>query len=366
MKDWVKNALLFGASSLIALGGIEVGLRTIGDDLAIGNQYAFYRFDPELGWGNTPGETGTYIRREFSYPVSNNALGMRDDEIEAKEPGEKRIAVLGDSFTWGVGAAADERFTEVIEKLDPTFNVLNFGVSGYGTVQEAVQLEQVLAQNPDAVVVAFCLGNDPLDNLLPFRYSYHKPTAELGPDGKVGIVGYPLYEAQSFGAALSGGLSELRIVGLVQQFLRRRAEKTWMEENGRKVDVALRDAQMYAPDAALTEDERAQRERALDVAAGLLAQMNAETTAKLGSGRFVVLLVPTKFEAGIAEQAPDGAEPNRVADAIKTRLDAAGVPVVDGRAVITPQDFWERDGHWRPAGHEKIGRLLADDLEARL
>ena len=366
MKDWIKNAMLFGASSLIALGGIEIGLRTIGDDLAMGNQYAFFRFDPKLGWGNTPGETGNYIRSEFSYPVSNNALGMRDDEIEAKKPGEKRVAVLGDSFTWGVGTATGERFTEVIEKLDPAFNVLNFGVSGYGTVQQSVQLEQALAQDPDAVVVAFCLGNDPLDNLLPFRYNYHKPTAELGPDGKVEVVGYPLYEVQSFGAALSGGLSELRVVGLVRQFLRRRAEKAWMEENGREVDVTLRDAEMYAPDSALTDDERAQRERALDVAAGLLAQMNAETAAKLGAGRFVVLFVPTKFEAGIAEQALEGAEQNRVADALKTRLDAAGVPVVDGRTAITPQDFWERDGHWRPAGHEKIGRLLADGLKGRL
>ena len=366
MREWLKNTLLFGGSSLVALAGIEVGLRTIGDDLALGNQYAFYRFDPKLGWTNTPGETGMYRRLEFSYPVANNALGMRDDEIEAKKDGEKRIAVLGDSFTWGVGAATGERFTEVMEKVDPALNVLNFGVSGYGTVQQSLQLDLALAQQPDAVVVALCLGNDVLDNVYPFRYGYHKPTAKLGPDGKPEVAGYPLYEVKSFGSALSGGLANFRIVGLIQQYLRRQEEKAWMKKNGGGANYTLRDAQLYLPDSALTEAERGQRERALDVTAALLGEMRDKVTSALGEGRFVVMLVPTKFEAGIAEQILDGAEADRVGDDLKSRLDALGVTVTDGRTVITPRDFWPRDGHWSPAGHDKIGRMLVNELETRL
>jgi len=31
------------------------------------NQYAFYRFDPRLGWANEPNSVGIYKRREFEY-----------------------------------------------------------------------------------------------------------------------------------------------------------------------------------------------------------------------------------------------------------------------------------------------------------
>lgn len=366
MRDFWKNAAVFGVSSLVALAGIEIGLRTIGRDLALGNHYSFYRFDPVLGWTNTPGEAGTYSRPEFTYPVSNNSLGMREAEIGDKQPGDKRVAVLGDSFVWGVGAADGQRFTEIVEKLDPSYDVLNFGVSGYGTVQQSLQLGQALALKPDAVVVALCLGNDLLDNVMPFRYGYHKPTAEIGPDGDPVISGHPLYESQSFGESLVGAFARIRIVGLIQQWQRRRAERAWMADNGRESRFTLTDAQMYVPDAALTEDERAQRAEAFEVAIGLLADMDRRVTEALGPDRFVVLFVPTKFEVGTAEQILPDAEPNRVADTIAAGLAAASVPFVDGRQVITAGDFWRNDGHWTPAGHEKIGTLLARDLDSRL
>jgi hypothetical protein len=36
--------------------------------------------------------------------------------------------------------------------------------------------------------------------------------------------------------------------------------------------------------------------------------------------------------------------------------------VIDGRSVITPDDFWHVDGHWRPSGQKKVGQLLAKFL----
>ena len=51
MKNFLINTTLVIMSSLIAIGGIELGLRWFGDEtLAYGNQYAFYRFDEKLGW----------------------------------------------------------------------------------------------------------------------------------------------------------------------------------------------------------------------------------------------------------------------------------------------------------------------------
>jgi len=148
--------------------------------------------------------------------------------------------------------------------------------------------------------------------------------------------------------------------------MRRQAEKSWMDENGRTVDYTLNDAEMYVPDMALSPEKRAERKKALDIAAALLKQMDDKVSRAIGPGRFEVLFVPTKFEAGIAEQQLDGADRDYVARELKSRLDAAGVGVVDGREVIGPEEFWQRDGHWNPQGHMKIGKLLAADLAAKL
>ena len=56
-------------------------------------------------------------------------LGITD-----KRKDEFRVAFLGDSFTWGVGTPYGERFTEIVESLNPKINALNFGVTGYSPV----------------------------------------------------------------------------------------------------------------------------------------------------------------------------------------------------------------------------------------
>jgi len=50
--------------------------------------------------------------------VGINSYGMRyRDFSKDKKPGIYRVAVLGDSYTWGIGAADAERFTEKVEDL---------------------------------------------------------------------------------------------------------------------------------------------------------------------------------------------------------------------------------------------------------
>ena len=77
------------------------------------------------------------------------------------------MMVLGDSLTWGVGLAVEERFTAIAEDLlnrasaGATFDVLNFGPTGNPTVVERDILEAYKdLVEPDLVVVGFC-SNDP-------------------------------------------------------------------------------------------------------------------------------------------------------------------------------------------------------------
>lgn len=137
----------------------------------------FGQFDPLLGWSLKPAVEAPHFSGEYNVIVKQNSHGMRDKEYKKKKSRDKyRIAVTGDSFVWGYGVNNDEIFTEVLEKkLGSGFEILNFGVSGYGTDQELLQFKsKILEFEPDMLIVSFY--NNDIENIISSRqYGYSKP-----------------------------------------------------------------------------------------------------------------------------------------------------------------------------------------------
>jgi hypothetical protein len=104
----------------------------------------------------------------WGHVVVNNSQGFRDGEWASPKPaGVCRIAVLGDSLTWGQGLAVEQRYTQVLQGLlqerfpQKNIQVLNFGIQGLPTTQERDLLRKYKDRlQPDQVVVGFCY-NDP-------------------------------------------------------------------------------------------------------------------------------------------------------------------------------------------------------------
>ena len=351
------NALVFMTSCVIALAGAELALRLWGPEvLAMGNQYVFYRYDPVLGWDNLANARGRFSRSEFSYLVQINSIGMRDPEIAPKRSDEYRVAVLGDSFTWGVGVSYGERFTERLEARDRRLNVLNFGVSGFGPIQYLLQLDKVLSMKPDYIIVAFCLGNDVSDNVSYAPYNHPKPYVVLTADGEsFEIKGYPLPDTRQNGTFLTGAASTLRIVGAVKLLI------GLANRLGDKDSIGINPAMLYVPLDKLSASQRAKAFAAFKLNTLIFAKMKTKIDLALGAHHFAVLLAPTKLELGLEPHGPDF-NPNAIADRVGADLSNLGIPVIDGRAAIVPSDFWKQDAHWRPSGHEKIAALLAKYL----
>ena len=98
------------------------------------------------------------VTPEFSYPVSVNSLGFLGGEWPRIKAKWKRILVLGDSFTEGIGAPADSSWPFLLEKMlnsDSVFaEVFNAGVSGSDPVfQNRLFQHKLVSYLPEMVVM---------------------------------------------------------------------------------------------------------------------------------------------------------------------------------------------------------------------
>jgi lysophospholipase L1-like esterase len=107
------------------------------------------------------GHAGDFVAvRGGGPPVVTNSLGFREREIPPKSPAHYRIAVVGDSFTWGQGIAADERFSNLIGvSLGPGYEVLNFGRPGNNMPEHLGALDQVLPASPDFILLQLYIND---------------------------------------------------------------------------------------------------------------------------------------------------------------------------------------------------------------
>jgi hypothetical protein len=138
-----------------------------------------------------------WYRKENNVYVRVNGDGLRDREHPKEKPANTiRIALLGDSYAEALQVPMEDAFWEVMRrKLDqcPDFTqerqveVINFGVSGYGTAQELITLrEKVWSYSPDVVMLAVTTNNDISDNLRALKKTDEIPYFVLR-DGKLSL-----------------------------------------------------------------------------------------------------------------------------------------------------------------------------------
>jgi len=132
-----------------------------------------YQFDPNSEFHvSYDGNPDGYFDENNRLHYKLNNYGFRGDDYRMeKQPGTYRIIVLGDSFTFGDGVKDEDTFClqlqKELRKLNPKVEVLNFGTSGWNTVDQISYFDQMGYRfNPDLVVVAYVL-NDGSHELWP-------------------------------------------------------------------------------------------------------------------------------------------------------------------------------------------------------
>lgn len=103
--------------------------------------------DPILGW---------VARRE------TNTAGMRDDREYEKvpPPDTLRISAFGDSFTFSSDVALEDSWSKQLSAIEPSVEVLNYGVGAYGLDQAFLRYLKVgTTYNPDIVFIGYMSEN---------------------------------------------------------------------------------------------------------------------------------------------------------------------------------------------------------------
>jgi len=208
-----RKEIALALVSLVFTGLLaEMYLRAF--DPQINEANSMFEYDDSLGWRFIAGKSGTIVYPgESDHDIKINARGFRDAPPEGEHG--KKILVLGDSFVSNISVEDNEVFTEVMERQLPGTSVLNFGVNGYGQVQEYLLMERWLRRlQPELVVVVIYVRNDFHDNIGGF-WIYPRPVATLRGDSLTISAVPPPRAKPSFAHSVLHAYSHLQVYHLI-------------------------------------------------------------------------------------------------------------------------------------------------------
>ena len=312
-----------------------------------------------------------------------NSRSFRTREVDpAPAPDRFRVVALGDSFTFASGGLPHEdHWTTVLEaELDGVaarpVEVLRLGVPDTGPAFQ-LRLWQVEASRlaPDAVVLAFFVGNDFVDHQTdrgPFAEDRRGLSARLASASAAyralrnlvrvaGAGGLTAFDRRGAGSTAPGepvpGYREA-FDGTLPTF----SEGRFLAIEAARMKLCLR-------------SEEAAFEALARRSAAVVGALASEVEASGAS--LVVMLVPDQYQVApeLAEAAARAAgrslddydleRPQRV---LTARLQASGIPVLDllpalREAAAEAQVYRPRDTHWNARGNRIAAGALADLLD---
>ncbi|MCP5141374.1 MAG: hypothetical protein H6980_03335 [Gammaproteobacteria bacterium] len=182
MKRGNFLALLIGLG--VAVGGGELMARALDIGIPVSPPtWEEHYAEPAEPWAYRPSSPlryryadnpRGYFDPDNSVRSSINAEGFRGPLVARHPPkGVTRIAVLGDSFTLGIGVRDADTLPAQLQKRisdgGRMVEVLNFGISGSDTARQVELLEKrVLDFNPDVVLIVLFLNDAERAYTIPY------------------------------------------------------------------------------------------------------------------------------------------------------------------------------------------------------
>lgn len=379
MKAWAANLALVLGSVAVAIGLLELGLRTVPNRYRAAFEYysgdrTFIRYESFPGGilKLIPNQSGHFHRPCVEIaPIRTNPQGFRGRPWGG-EGGA--VAVLGDSFIEALHVGEGQAVTDHLQALlgRPVWNV---GVSGYSTWDELEAYRRwVRPHKPATVVLAVYLGNDIESNGSQGAASMAEGAAApaAGPSPRASAPAVPAPPAPR-GVELAKRLKDL-LRGNFVSYLVLYDLKTMV------VGLLAQATGQVAPQWALYMPETPAWTAAWDATERALARLAADVAAD--GARLLVVGIPEHFvtsPTGLRELQLAGgtaipaefeaARPMRRLAGIAShlRLDFLDLTptfqaYVRRHSLPPPAFSYACDGHWNPLGHVIAAHDIAKAL----
>ncbi|WLQ15042.1 SGNH/GDSL hydrolase family protein [Hahella aquimaris] len=365
-----KREILFTLISVmiavaVGLTGVEFALGYLSKQAAASEKMdpGLLQYDAQLGWRLARSWSGTHEHQDFKVHYQTNPLGLRTPVSTLSA--DKKVAVVGDSFVFGLGVNDGETFTDLLNGRSPEWRFANFGTPGYSTDQQLLLYRDLVSKfKPSKTLLVVYLGNDLLDNRLayPLQAIYGKPFFSLN-NGELELNNTPVPQTPkpagypyTFSSEMTRGLPEsawkssLRAMQIGQRLLALMDDPEQYRSHF---------AEKFEPDLQLMQT--------------LVSAMRKEAeTVGEGDNAFMVALLPGRSYIAQTRSLPAYYQ-EFVRSALKQGFEAMGVPVLDVAAELSEQaqqggeDWYHpNEGHFTPAGHKVVADILWSGLQGRL
>ena len=351
----------------------------------------------DRGWIFKPRTETEFVSSEFRHKVITSGQGLRDhDYAIPAPPNTLRIAVVGDSLTYGWGVELDETWVKQLEaQLKAAYpgknvEVVNLGKPAGDPNSYLPVCEMVLPRlKPDLLIIGLTQGDD----LIQLALLNQIPSDQKRPNPAVRIAEtlFPITTKQvkqRFRPDSHEILASLRfqaknLLGKFDPASRKRYEALDSEvrdqfEHGLinpiLVDVGCRHPEFYGKTLNRESDIMAAAARELP---RTLKRFDAlcrrfDTPWMVVSVPYGLYVSPEALQGRrrLGYRMPDDMLKTEVAERIvKAACDGAGVPFVSVTEAIrrlkTPGAYYPLDGHPTAIGQAQFARLLKPEISSR-
>ena len=308
----------------------------------------------------------------FDTTVTINSQRLRSETEYGFEPPAEvtRIAVLGDSFTFGIGANDGETYPAQLERMlreTVRVQVINAGVGGTGTGEQARRFDLLVKQFHPHIVVLTAISNDVDDDLdrglfvLDSNGEVHpRPLEELAAEDRRARTSRHL-------TSLLPGYAYLSQHSQLLNLVRDAVNETIVEHRRASASRAM-------PVSEKTNLAESYRFYGLPLMAGEIRWL--QQTVQASGARLVVVFVPQR-EAVYSSAVPWTEDVRWKTNAIEEKLRQVclekQIPFLNltprlrevAEQTSRPLYYEGRDTHPTPAGYQLIGEEVAHFLLAQ-
>lgn len=363
---------------IVAFIIFEVAVRVLG----LAQQTAgLYQSDKLIGSKHIPNAHGWWRKKEFKTELKFNLEGFRDIDHSVDKPhGVYRVIVLGDSYVEAFQVPLENTFHKILERrLNENagrlkYEVLNFGVSGFGLPQDYLALKHYgMKYRPDLVILAVTTGNDIRNAHPELERDSSKPYFVFDSRGELQLLPFHVNEAKGIQFFIANKIFFPQSYIFLAQTLR---PLWWQFKAKKKMAEEVKSEVKLSPDSYVYAEKYSKAwKEAWEYTLALIKKMKEELS---GSGiEFLVVSLTdsdSQIDGSLQKYLEENAKdmkwdmdrPVKILDRFCREKRIGFLPLLYGfrkEFNRTHEKFhFTYDGHWNKRGHELAADIIYNKI----